>query len=41
MDSGRRWFNFEVIRMMDVVFVLTTLVFFAVSWAFVKGCERL
>jgi len=27
--------------MLDVVFVLTTLLFFAVSWAFVKGCEKL
>jgi len=27
--------------MMDLVFVLVTVVFFALSWALVKGCERL
>jgi len=27
--------------MLDLVFVLVTVVFFALSWAFVKGCERL
>jgi hypothetical protein len=41
MVSARHWFNLEVNDMMDVAFVLTTVVFFALSWAFVKGCERL
>jgi len=27
--------------MLDIVFVLITIVFFALSWAFVKGCEKL
>jgi len=27
--------------MLDLVFVLITLLFFALSWAFVKGCEKL
>jgi hypothetical protein len=27
--------------MLDVLFVLMTVAFFAVSWAFVKGCEKL
>ncbi|CAG0947587.1 hypothetical protein ANRL1_04304 [Anaerolineae bacterium] len=26
---------------MDLVFIVLTLVFFALSWAFVKLCERL
>jgi hypothetical protein len=28
-------------RMMDIVFVGITLLFFALSWGFVKLCERL
>jgi len=27
--------------MLDVLFVLMTLLFFAAGWAFVKGCEKL
>jgi len=27
--------------MLDLVFVLMTVLFFALSWAFVKGCEKL
>src|SRR5947208_9318931 len=27
--------------MLDALFVLMTLAFFTVSWAFVKGCEKL
>jgi hypothetical protein len=27
--------------MADLVFVLVTVVFFAVSWAYVLGCDRL
>jgi len=27
--------------MLDLLFVLMTVAFFAVSWAFVKGCEKL
>ena len=27
--------------MADIVFVLVTLAFFAVTWAFVRGCERI
>ena len=27
--------------MLDVLFVLMTVAFFAISWAFVKGCEKL
>jgi len=27
--------------MLDLAFVLLTAIFFAVSWAFVKGCEKL
>jgi len=27
--------------MLDVFFVLISILFFAVSWAFVKGCDRL
>jgi hypothetical protein len=40
MDFALHWFTKEN-NMMDVAFVLTTLAFFALSWAFVKGCERL
>jgi len=27
--------------MLDLVFVLLAILFFLVSWAFVKGCDRL
>jgi len=27
--------------MLDVVFIVATLVFFTVSWAYVLGCDRL
>jgi preprotein translocase subunit SecE len=27
--------------MLDVLFVLMTVAFFAISWTFVKGCEKL
>jgi len=27
--------------MLDLVFVLTTLAFFALSWLYVQGCDRL
>jgi len=27
--------------MADLIFVAVTVVFFAVSWAYVQGCERL
>jgi len=27
--------------MLDIVFVLVTVLFFLLSWAFVKGCDRL
>jgi hypothetical protein len=27
--------------MADIVFVLVTLAFFAICWAFVRGCERI
>jgi len=27
--------------MLDLFFVLLTILFFVVSWAFVKGCDRL
>ena len=27
--------------MLDTIFIVTTLVFFAVSWAYVLGCDRL
>jgi len=27
--------------MLDVLFVFMTVAFFAVGWAFVKGCEKL
>jgi len=27
--------------MLDIVFVSITILFFAVAWAFVKGCDRL
>jgi len=27
--------------MLDVFFVLVSILFFAAGWAFVKGCERL
>jgi len=27
--------------MLDLFFVLLTILFFALSWAFVKGCDRL
>jgi len=27
--------------MLDVLFVLISILFFVVSWAFVKGCDRL
>jgi len=27
--------------MLDILFVLITLLFFAVSWAYVRGCDRL
>jgi len=27
--------------MLDLVFVLITILFFLASWAFVKGCDRL
>jgi len=27
--------------MLDLAFVLLTILFFLVSWAFVKGCDRL
>jgi len=28
-------------KMLDVFFVLVSILFFAAGWAFVKGCERL
>jgi len=28
-------------QMLDLTFVLITILFFAASWAFVKGCDRL
>jgi len=27
--------------MLDLIFVLITILFFLASWAFVKGCDRL
>jgi hypothetical protein len=27
--------------MLDVIFIATTIVFFAVGWAYVLGCDRL
>jgi hypothetical protein len=30
----------EVIPMPDVVFVIVTLLFFFVSWLYVRACER-
>jgi len=27
--------------MLDVAFLLPTIVFFAVAWAYVRGCDRL
>ena len=28
-------------KMADLIFVVLTAAFFAVSWAYVRGCERL
>jgi len=28
-------------QMLDLTFVLITILFFVASWAFVKGCDRL
>jgi hypothetical protein len=30
----------EVVPMMDLVFVVVTLLFFLVSWLYVRACER-
>jgi hypothetical protein len=27
--------------MADIIYVLVTLVFFAICWTFVRGCERI
>jgi len=27
--------------MLDVIFIATTVVFFAIAWAYVLGCDRL
>jgi hypothetical protein len=31
----------EEVPMLDLIFVLVTLAFFAVAWAYVRGCDRL
>jgi hypothetical protein len=31
----------EEVPMLDLIFVLVTLGFFAVAWAYVRGCDRL
>ena len=30
----------EVASMMDIVYVLITLIFFLLSWLYVRACER-
>jgi hypothetical protein len=31
----------EAVAMLDVLFVALTVAFFAVAWAYVRGCERI
>ena len=43
LESGlllRRQDLSEVIPMMDVLFVVVTLLFFFVSWLYVRACDR-
>jgi hypothetical protein len=32
------WSN---LQMLDLIFILIPILFFAAAWAFVKGCDRL
>ena len=33
--------NFRRAQMADVIFIVITVVFFLISWCYVKGCDRL
>ena len=39
--KSRSCTSIEEDTMLDLLFVFMTILFFAVSWAFVKGCEKL
>jgi len=37
LSEGRR----STSNMLDAIFILATVVFFGVAWAYVRGCDRL
>ena len=40
--SCKRWYMWSgKIRMLDLIFILISILFFAAAWMFVKGCDRL
>ena len=41
MWEGVSWVMVREPKMMDVIFVLSTVVFFALGILYLKGCERL